>query len=87
MDAERRCAMCGGSMEERRRRHARYCPGACRAEASRLRRIAAGTTVDGFASVADREARRRRRTGAPRGVSARGMSGHSPRPNMLVSHG
>jgi hypothetical protein len=58
--AERRCAMCGGPMEKRRRRHARYCSGACRAEASRLRRLAAGTPVDGFTSVADRAARRRR---------------------------
>lgn len=47
------CAMCPTTLEHHRA-HAVYCSGACRAEASRLRRLAAGKPVDGYASVADR---------------------------------
>jgi hypothetical protein len=53
----RRCCVCGGSLEGRRRQ-ARTCGGACRAEASRLRRLLAGEQpVDGCYSVADRVGR------------------------------
>lgn len=57
----RHCPVCGTTLDARRR-HARYCGGACRAEASRLRRLLVGQEVDGFASLADRRARRRKRT-------------------------
>jgi hypothetical protein len=51
---ERRCVVCGAPMEGRRRQ-ARTCGGACRAEASRLRRLLAGEQpVDGCYSLADR---------------------------------
>lgn len=60
----RSCAVCGASLEGQRS-HARFCSGACRAEASRLRRIIAGEGADGYGSVLERE-RRRKRTQAPR---------------------
>lgn len=55
MDGERLCGLCGTSIEGRRR-HARFCSGACRAEASRLRRILSGSEADGFGSIAARVA-------------------------------
>lgn len=63
---ERACVVCGGSLEGRRPQ-TRTCSPACRAEASRLRRLLAGDAVDGFSSLADRlgrlyEAVRRRQT-------------------------
>ncbi len=57
----RLCAICGASLDGRRA-HARYCSGACRAEASRLRRIVAGQEPDGFRTLADRLRRQRNRT-------------------------
>ncbi len=52
--AVRCCVVCGAPMEGRRRQ-ARTCGGACRAEASRLRRLLAGEQpVDGCYSLADR---------------------------------
>lgn len=59
--SERSCVVCGGSMEGRRR-HARCCGGACRAELSRLRRILAGRQADGYGSLSDMLSRRRKRT-------------------------
>ncbi len=59
------CVVCGASLAARRR-HARYCSGSCRAEASRLRRILGGSQPDGFASVASRiGAMSRNRTDPP----------------------
>lgn len=61
--AERVCGVCGASLAGRRA-HARYCRGACRAEASRLRRILAGQEADGWASLPARQAAARKRTEA-----------------------
>lgn len=65
----RLCPVCGESLDGRRR-HARYCSGACRAEASRLRRLLEGSPVDGFASVADRLDRMTARNRTERGTRA-----------------
>jgi hypothetical protein len=68
---ERRCVVCGARMEGRRRQ-ARTCGGACRAEASRLRRLLAGEQpVDGCYSVADRLGRLDARRPAETAQSAR----------------
>lgn len=56
------CAVCGAAMLGRRS-HARYCSGACRAEASRVRRLLDGQEADGCVSLADYRVRRRNRTG------------------------
>lgn len=48
--SERVCPACGASLEGRRA-DARYCTGACRAEASRLERLLAGKPVDGYTSL------------------------------------
>lgn len=53
------CSICGASLDGRRPQ-ARYCSGACRAEASRIRRIVSGAQPDGFASLAQRLAHRRK---------------------------
>ena len=66
----RACPVCGEGMDGRRS-HARYCSGACRAEASRLRRLLAGEAVDGFTSVRDREDRMARRNRTERGGGGR----------------
>lgn len=58
---DRACPVCGADLEGRRR-DARYCGGACRAEGSRLQRLLAGRTVDGFVSVGDRLDRMRPHT-------------------------
>jgi hypothetical protein len=50
--AERCCAVCGASLDGRRPQ-ALYCSGACRADASRLRRLLSGQEVDGYRSVWD----------------------------------
>ncbi len=63
-----------------RRRHARYCSGSCRAEASRLRRILSGAEPDGFASIAarvDAIARKRTDDGSAR-YSAQQISAPAP---------
>lgn len=44
--------MCGASLDGRRST-AIYCGGACRADASRLRRLLSGQQVDGYRSVWD----------------------------------
>jgi len=64
------CSVCGTSLEGRRRQ-ARYCGGACRAEASRLRRLLDGEPVDGFASVGDRLGRMALRNRTERSDGAR----------------
>lgn len=56
---ERRCGICGASLAGRRA-DARSCSAACRAEASRLRRLLAGNPVDGYGSVFERSAARKR---------------------------
>lgn len=65
------CPLCGAPLEGRRRQ-ARYCGGACRAEASRLRRLLDGEPVDGFTSIGDRLGRMtpRNRTERSDGVRA-----------------
>jgi hypothetical protein len=55
------CLVCGDDLSGRRR-DALTCSGACRAERSRLRRLLAGGTVDGWDSVEDRLQSRRKRT-------------------------
>jgi hypothetical protein len=61
---ERCCAMCGTSLDGRRS-SAIYCGGACRADASRLRRLLSGQQVDGYCSVWDfLQAIERKRTDA-----------------------
>jgi hypothetical protein len=55
------CALCGASLA-RLRADARYCCAAHRAEASRLRRLWAGESVDCYATLADYAKRRQRRT-------------------------
>jgi hypothetical protein len=49
----RACRLCGASLMGRRP-HARYCSGACRAEASRLRAILRGSKSSPYSSVAER---------------------------------
>ncbi len=46
----RTCALCGASLE-RHRRHAVYCGAACRAEASRLKRLLRGESADGYQDI------------------------------------
>jgi hypothetical protein len=70
MTPARACPVCGEDLVGRRPQ-ARYCSGACRAEASRLRRLLAGSPVDGFASIMDREARMRPRNRTDREHGAR----------------
>lgn len=65
----RRCPVCGDSLDGMRA-HARYCSGACRAEASRLRRLLDGSPADGFQSVADRLDRMTERKRTERGTCA-----------------
>lgn len=55
------CLVCGDDLSGRRR-DALTCSGACRAERSRLRRLLAGGTVDGWDSVDARLRSRRKRT-------------------------
>lgn len=69
---DRRCVFCGGSLDGRRR-HAVYCSGPCRAEASRLRRLLDGSPADGFANVTDRLDRMRARKRTERSAQARAM--------------
>lgn len=64
------CPVCGAGLDGRRRQ-ARYCGGACRAEASRLRRLLDGRPVDGFASVGDRLDRMHPRNRTDRGDGGR----------------
>jgi hypothetical protein len=58
------CGICAASLDGRRA-DARFCSGACRAEASRLRRILSGEGADGYATLADRQAAAQKRTRAP----------------------
>lgn len=51
MPDERTCRFCGAVLRLRRR-HALYCGNACRADASRLRRLLDGEPVDHYRSVA-----------------------------------
>ena len=53
LPSRRTCLVCGGSID-RYRRHARYCSGACRAEASRLRAILNGSESVPYSSIAER---------------------------------
>jgi hypothetical protein len=57
----RACIVCGASLAGRRRQ-ARCCSGACRAEAARLRGILSGSGSGAYRSVAGRLAARRKRT-------------------------
>jgi hypothetical protein len=52
MNTGRRCPVCGASLENRDPRTA-TCSGACRAEMSRLRRLLAGETADGYRCLHD----------------------------------
>jgi hypothetical protein len=61
------CALCGASLD-RLRADARYCCASHRAEASRLRRLWAGESVDRYATLADYAERRQRRTRRLSGV-------------------
>lgn len=49
----RRCRLCGFAIEHLRA-DSGFCGDACRAEASRLRRILTGETVNGYETLADR---------------------------------
>jgi hypothetical protein len=49
---DRTCRFCGGTLRHKRRAHAVYCGNACRADASRLRRLLDGDPIDGYDSVA-----------------------------------
>jgi len=55
------CPVCGDDLSDHRI-DALTCSGACRAERSRLRRLLAGESVDGWDSVEDRLRSRRKRT-------------------------
>jgi hypothetical protein len=57
----RNCVLCGASLK-RYRRHARYCSGACRAEASRLRAILNGSESVPYSSIAERMDAAQKRT-------------------------
>lgn len=59
----RRCVVCGASLSHCRI-DARHCSGACRAEASRWKRILRDESADGYDSVAART-RALRQRGAP----------------------
>jgi hypothetical protein len=52
MTEQRTCGLCGESLAGRRR-HARYCSGACRAEASRIRLGESARAVSGTRSEAE----------------------------------
>ena len=64
--APRPCVVCGEPLAGRRA-HARFCSGACRAEASRVRRILAGQEADGYRTLAQRHGEPRNRTDAAGG--------------------
>jgi hypothetical protein len=57
--ARRTCPICGAALPNRRR-DALYCGGACRAEASRVRRLREGQVVDGYPDLPTYDARQRR---------------------------
>jgi hypothetical protein len=59
--AQAMCLVCGADLRGRRC-DALTCGGACRAERSRLRRLLAGESVDGWDSMDDRLQSRHRRT-------------------------
>lgn len=56
----RACLVCGAPISPRRRRDARSCSGACRADLSRRARLRDGKQVDGYATLADYQGRKRR---------------------------
>lgn len=65
---ERRCPVCGASLEGRHTA-ARYCRPRCKIEASRVRRLLAGETVGPYESLdAYTRRRRNRRTNFSHGV-------------------
>jgi hypothetical protein len=55
----RACAVCGASLEGRRR-DAETCSATCRIERSRIRRLLAGRTVEGYPSWEAYQGRQRR---------------------------
>jgi hypothetical protein len=65
----RSCVLCGASLEQRRA-DARHCGGACRAEASRLRRILDGVGAPPYYSIHHRLGARRAYRADPSGSAA-----------------
>lgn len=77
------CRFCAKPMRGRRR-HAVYCGNACRADASRLRRLLDGQAIDGYESVLAFLMTRRTRSAATKGPS--NASDGRKRPRRPVAH-
>jgi hypothetical protein len=65
---QRVCILCGSPLSAARRSHARYCSGACRAEAARLRAILNASGGVPYRSVAERMGALQQRTRKAFGV-------------------